>query len=308
MFDARSSRIITEAIDGVMGPFETFSNKIEIEIAITTNLRSHRLRRRNHKTKIFENKTMFKLSTLAFQIVFPRPLCALALALFCFIHGSTTTAFAPSPNQWAFAAKGDYCSKPQNNLIPSCRKEKTELLAHPILQMATQASSMASYKLLLMKDVSGPLSSLLTADPDVEAQFLMDVSHIFLDFTAFFKFDGQFLNYAQLVGRISFILIDFLPGHAFRPEEMAIQLFFLGINIQKTWTDSEYIPQEESLSSTDIDAHEIELQQQAQDVPLLMEESIHIRDGEQSLCDKEAKETTLDEWEQVELEKDNESR
>lgn len=36
-----------------------------------------------------------------------------------------------------------------------------------------------------------------------------------------------------------------------------------------------------------------------------MEESIHIKGGEQSLCDKEAKEMTFDEWEQVELDKDN---
>lgn len=246
---------------------------------------------------------MPKLSTFAMSMFRPRSLCVLALALFFFVNGSTIEAFAPSPNQWAFGAKGTIARTPNQELVPSFRNEKTLLLAHPLLQLAAQASSIAPNKLLLMKDMSRPLSSVLTADPDVEAQFLVDVSHIFLDFTAFFKFDGQFLNYAQLFGRISFILIDFLPGHAFHAEEMAIQIFFLGINIQKIWKDSEPLSPS---SSTDITADEIELQQQKQTRPLLAEEPIDMRSDDKSFgeTEEEKEKMMINEWEEVEFEMD----
>ncbi len=246
---------------------------------------------------------MSELSTLAMSISRPKSLCALALALFFFVNGSTAEAFAPSPNQWAFGAKGTIARTPNQKLIPPFRNEKTLLLAHPLLQLAAQASTIAPNKLLLMKDMSRPLSSVLTTDPDAEAQFLMDVSHIFLDFTAFFKFDGRFLNYAQLFGRISFILIDFLPGHAFHAEEMVIQIFFLGINIQKIWKDSETKLQEplSPSSSTGITVDEIERQQQKQTRPLLAEEPIDMRSDDQSFSEEVA---TKEEEEEVEYEMD----
>ena len=159
--------------------------------------------------------------------------------------------------------------------------------------------------LLLMKDMSGPLSSVLITDPDAEAQVLMDISHIFLDFTAFFKFKDKFLNYAQLIGRIAFIMIDFLPGHAFHMEEMAIQLFFLGLNIQKImpYFDAE---NQETSSSTYISPDDIELQQELHNRPLLLE--AHDDPSEYNHdCDDE-EELTVDSWEEIELEMDKKSR
>jgi hypothetical protein len=147
----------------------------------------------------------------------------------------------------------NYASKkipnPNNSLFDtrtSCRtnNKQSSLASHSIVfQFAHHvSSSMVSglpKSLVLMKDASGPLPSILELDPETKAECLMDISHLLLDVTAFFKFDGKFLNGAQLVGRLSFIMIDFLPGHAFHVEEMTVQLFLLGLSIQKMMPDDD---------------------------------------------------------------------
>jgi len=117
-----------------------------------------------------------------------------------------------------------------------------------------------SKDLVLLKDASGPLVSILDAGPDAQAEALMDVSHVLLDFTALFKYNGRFLNCAQLVGRISFIAIDFLPGHAFHVEEMAVQLFLLGLNILRMIPEKQPMEEEAPLP----DPSEIMMWQQEQ--------------------------------------------
>ncbi|MGK3762240.1 MAG: hypothetical protein ACI8RD_014558 [Bacillariaceae sp.] len=92
-------------------------------------------------------------------------------------------------------------------------------------------------KILIMKDATGASSSLFElsnyADPELQAELLLDFSHVFLDLVVFIKTSGTVLNYAQVIGRISFIMIGFLPNHDFHPEEMALQVFLLGLSIQK---------------------------------------------------------------------------
>ena len=92
-------------------------------------------------------------------------------------------------------------------------------------------------KVLIEHDVGKPLGSIqriiCVVDPDVEARFLVDITHLLLDFTVIFNFDGALLNFAQVVGRIAFIAIDFLPGHEFHYEEMAVQLVLLGVSIKR---------------------------------------------------------------------------
>ena len=149
-----------------------------------------------------------------------------------FFIGNTSHAFAPASTHVSFLRS--HGASP----IVSKSVSKSSLASHSVLQIVHQAAvSFPPNTILLLKDASGPLSSILEplyqANPDAEAEFLMDISHILLDFTAFFKFDGKFLNYAQLAGRIAFLLIDLLPGHAFNIEETAVQIFLMGLHIQK---------------------------------------------------------------------------
>lgn len=215
--------------------------------------------------------------------------------LFLFANGSTVDAFAPAPNKSVFARSCKDSSEAiartaNSNVIngrvsKTSRRNKTSLSALPLFQLASQAFT------------SCPLSTILTANPDAEAEVLTDISHLFLDFTAFFKFEDKFLNYAQLIGRISFILIDFLPGHAFHMEEMAIQLFFLWINIQRILPYFDETDKQEATSSGSISQDEIELQQQLHSRPLLSEEHI-----DYNHVSNEVEEITVASWEAIELE------
>ena len=176
-------------------------------------------------------------------------LCALRTTMFLLFIGNTSHAFAPVPNQLSFVRDNSNGSSkiiPTKKIIQTNdasktlrRRKTTSLSAFSLVQLASHASTVVPKSILLMKDLSGPLSSIITADPDAEAEFLLDISHLLLDFTAFYKFDGKFLNCAQIAGRISFILIDFLPGHAFNWEEMAVQLVLLGISLQRMMPDQE---------------------------------------------------------------------
>jgi hypothetical protein len=214
------------------------------------------------------------------------------LTTLLFIVGNSTNyAFAPTAlnNPLSFfrpngAAKQK--NDPNNSLFdtPSYRtskKHSSSLGAHSMFfQFAQQHASSSAMvlglpkALALIKDASGPLSSILDLDPEKKAECLMNISHLLLDVTAFFKFDGTFLKGAQLIGRISYLMIHFLPGHAFHVEEIAVELFLLVVSIQKMIPDAATsqttTAQEEEASNNNIQNEpELELdreQQQQQQV------------------------------------------
>lgn len=68
-------------------------------------------------------------------------------------------------------------------------------------------------------------------NPNVEAEVLTDMSHVALDFTGFFKpTRASYLVFAVL-GRLLLIAADYLPDHTVSPEELAVQMFLLGTNV-----------------------------------------------------------------------------
>jgi hypothetical protein len=85
-------------------------------------------------------------------------------------------------------------------------------------------------------------------DPDVQAQFLSDSSHVLMDIPEVLRFEKKnelpdFLKkvktpsklqmrYANVLGRIMILGIGFLPNHGYSPEEMAVQLLLLGVSMK----------------------------------------------------------------------------
>ena len=68
---------------------------------------------------------------------------------------------------------------------------------------------------------------------DVAAQVLSDGSHALMDFPSIFKKPSKLrMRYAQVMGRLMIIGIGFLPNHGFHTEELAVQLFFLGVSMK----------------------------------------------------------------------------
>ena len=73
--------------------------------------------------------------------------------------------------------------------------------------------------------------TLPNVNPDVEAEVLTDMSHVALDFTGFFKPSrASYLVFAVL-GRLLLITADYIPDHTVSPEELAVQMFLLGTNV-----------------------------------------------------------------------------
>ena len=173
---------------------------------------------------------------------FTRPSLIYLLATLLFLLGTTNHAFVIVPNQLSSIPRnGDDSGIPSKDV--SAKRvsylRKSVAVSYSSFVHAVQSAMVHGLpaKILLVKDASGPLASIREsinyADPDVEAEFLMNISHVLLDFTAFFKFDGMILQYTQLIGRLAFITIDFLPGHAFHIEELAVQIFLLVVSVQK---------------------------------------------------------------------------
>jgi hypothetical protein len=77
---------------------------------------------------------------------------------------------------------------------------------------------------------SDAVSALLP--PDIEAEVLADVSHA-LDLSGFFSRCKSRLRLFSIVGRIFSIYADYLPDHTILPEELAVQLFFLGVSMRE---------------------------------------------------------------------------
>jgi len=88
--------------------------------------------------------------------------------------------------------------------------------------------------------VSSTVSNVMQEmQPDVEAEVLVDVSHLVVDFSGFFReATPNCVVLAQeqrvirsMVGRILVLLADWLPDHHIFPEEIAIQSFFLMLGL-----------------------------------------------------------------------------
>ncbi len=70
--------------------------------------------------------------------------------------------------------------------------------------------------------------------PDVGAQVLSDGSHALMDFPTIFKTKPSKLHmrYAQVIGRLMILGTGLLPHHGFCPEELAVQVFLLGVSMK----------------------------------------------------------------------------
>jgi hypothetical protein len=76
-------------------------------------------------------------------------------------------------------------------------------------------------------------ATFLDFNPEVEAEVITDVSHVFLDFAGFITpSKSLYLSFA-VVGRMLMFYMDwYVPGHSVPLEELAIQVFLLGANLK----------------------------------------------------------------------------
>ena len=94
------------------------------------------------------------------------------------------------------------------------------------------------------KTVSGPLAikamlmmppAMADACADVTAHVLSDASHALMDFPSVFEKAQRpklHVRYAQVAGRLMILGAGLLPHHGFSAEEVAVQLFLLGVSMK----------------------------------------------------------------------------
>uniref|UniRef100_A0A7S4AAD3 Uncharacterized protein n=1 Tax=Pseudo-nitzschia australis TaxID=44445 RepID=A0A7S4AAD3_9STRA len=88
-------------------------------------------------------------------------------------------------------------------------------------------------------DDSKPTSvALAFVSPDLEAEVLTTMAHATMDFSGFFAPSKSVLRLYSVVGRIFVISADYITDHSIQPEELAIQLFLLGIAVKELIVDN----------------------------------------------------------------------
>uniref|UniRef100_A0A7S0TAU1 Uncharacterized protein n=1 Tax=Pseudo-nitzschia delicatissima TaxID=44447 RepID=A0A7S0TAU1_9STRA len=70
-------------------------------------------------------------------------------------------------------------------------------------------------------------------NPELESEVLMDVSHLFLDFSVFVTQNKPFLDVAQVIGRVLILAQDYIPDRHIQPEELGIQVVMIATCIAK---------------------------------------------------------------------------
>ena len=123
------------------------------------------------------------------------------------------------------------------HLLPSHHTSTVEVMS----LVSKSASNCVTNELPSMLIVSSTVSNVLQdIQPEVGAEVLLDVSHLIVDFSAFFNNlskdatscmmqcrEQQVIR--SMVGRILVLCADWLPDHHIFPEEIAIQVFFLAL-------------------------------------------------------------------------------
>jgi hypothetical protein len=123
------------------------------------------------------------------------------------------------------------------------------------------STSLSAFTMMLLPDdldVDSPLlttmsSLLLTSmwsaiwhcsstllDPNVEAEVLIDMSHIALDFTLLLNSSSfnALLKKTSVIGRVLVIFADYIPDHSIHPEELVMQLIMLALAVKKLLSPS----------------------------------------------------------------------
>jgi hypothetical protein len=122
----------------------------------------------------------------------------------------------------------------RKNHATNCHKtidtSRTSLSAFTVPDDLDVDSPLLTTMRSLLLSISPTSSTLL--DPKLEAEVLTDMSHVALDFTSFLNSSKALLKKSSVIGRVLVIFADYIPDHSIHPEELAIQLFMLGLAIK----------------------------------------------------------------------------
>lgn len=165
--------------------------------------------------------------------------------IFAVLHMPSTKAFAPTTTG-DILARTSAAARPQAKSVAALKAfalqdagafvdvvmERSNVA---VAEEAVTAVSDVSKLAVLVTEASmgeGPLNA------QVQTDFIADVSHITMDFLGFlghFSSTNKMMNLACTVaGRMLVLITDWIPDHMITPEQLAIQLFFLVLNLRNS--------------------------------------------------------------------------
>ena len=93
-------------------------------------------------------------------------------------------------------------------------------------------SPVASSTLQMANAFALPVQSVMMPPPQVESQFLGDIS-MALDLSQLFRPNKKTIRMISLGGRLLGLMADYVPDHSIHAEELLVQLFFMGTAVKE---------------------------------------------------------------------------
>ena len=106
---------------------------------------------------------------------------------------------------------------------------------------ALAESPIGSSTLAMANAIGLPFQAAATvmSSPDVESEFLEDMSHVALDFAGIFRPSKTAMRFFSITGRLMSLVADYIPDHSIHAEEVLIHLFFMGMTMQEVIVDDD---------------------------------------------------------------------
>lgn len=121
--------------------------------------------------------------------------------------------------------------RPLHAPVSTPNTRHTELSMMPLDPSSSFAGEFVPSTLVLASSLSA--TPTLENNSDVEAEVLIDLSHVAMDFSGLLTPSSKAMSRLvfSMVGRLLVLGADWVPDHSIHPEELVFQLFFMGVTL-----------------------------------------------------------------------------
>ena len=200
----------------------TFSSNIKHNFNITSNTANEQTTTTITMTMISSNTMKNNSTTSIMRFV------VVCMSMFVSLTTMTTTTIL------AFSSKPIIIA-PSSSSKASAQQQIIIAPISQLLQQQQQRFTSTSLSLAPPTDIADSIS-LLSFNPDIQAEILSDISNVIMNAAVFvpnLKTTQKLrMKCLEVVGRMLVLTIGVLPHHQMNTEELLVQLFLLGVNMK----------------------------------------------------------------------------
>lgn len=200
----------------------TFSSNIKHNFNITSNTANEQTTTTITMTMISSNTIKSNSTTSIMRFV------VVCMSMFVSLTTMTTTTIL------AFSSKPIIIA-PSSSSKASAQQQIIIAPISQLLQQQQQRFTSTSLSLAPPTDIADSIS-LLSFNPDIQAEILSDISNVIMNAAVFvpnLKTTQKLrMKCLEVVGRMLVLTIGVLPHHQMNTEELLVQLFLLGVNMK----------------------------------------------------------------------------